>query len=129
MQHGFLAGGIQLEHRAAARPAAIAAASEYCRAIEVPRRVADQAPCGNCPVRSAHKAVEHGLLAARIQHEHRAAASPAAIVKGASGWGSAVEVARAVPDYTRIGIIPVRSAATKRIENGECLSSRRWDCD
>src|SRR5450432_4442556 len=113
MQHGFLAGGIQLEHGAAASPAAIMAASEYCRAVEVPRRIPDQAACGNCPVVSAPKAVEYGLVAAGIHHEHRAAAGPAATVKGAAARGCAVEVARAVTDYTRIGIKPVRSALAK----------------
>ena len=74
VQHGLLTGRIQLEHRSFA-----GSASLECGAVEVARRVPDQACEGILPVRRSREAVQHGFRAGRIQFEHRPATAGAII--------------------------------------------------
>src|SRR5450631_906922 len=104
VQHGLLAGLIQLEHRSAATPEAGDTATILRRTVEISRRVRDHACDGQAPVRSAGEAVQHRLAADRTQLEHCSIEEEAASLSGA------VEIARLVHDQAADGIQPVPAA-------------------
>src|SRR5260370_25682827 len=71
--------------------------------VKVASRIPEQSGVGKSPVRSASEAMQHGLLARRIQLEHRALGESATI------QGGAVKVALLVANQTRFGKPPVHS--------------------
>lgn len=77
----------ELEHGSEERSAAAASG-----AVEITRRVPDQARVGKAPVRRPVKGPQHGFLAVCIYFEH------CTEVKRSAPQGSAVEIARRVPD-------------------------------
>src|ERR1700737_1222289 len=83
----------QLEYRAATPNAARTGAAASRRAVEIARRVGEQAGDGDgrCPV-AAGEDVEHGQAPRRVQLEHRAATIwSIAARRGAALLGCAVE--------------------------------------
>jgi hypothetical protein len=91
------------------------AAAQFGRAVEVPRRVGNQASYGICSV-AAGEAVEHGLGSRRRELEHRAATAGANV--GAARKGRAVEIARRGDRGE--GICSVGEAG-ERVERGQRL--------
>jgi hypothetical protein len=55
-------------------------AAKRSRAVEIARRVADQAGERRCSVRSAGEGVQHGLLAGPVQFEYRSTAERASTI-------------------------------------------------
>src|SRR5947208_444936 len=100
MQHGLMAGGIQLEHGPVTESAA-----GFGSAVEVARRVSDQTCLGICAiVAGGREAVQRSLMAGRVQLEGDPVArvskartrhtdGNASVGKSAAVLGSAVEVA------------------------------------
>ena len=107
MEQGFVAAHIHHEHRSLA----VRVAAPARGAIEVALRIQHYTGAGICAVRTIGEAVEYGLVARRIQLEHRSRAGCAATI------GCAIQVALAVQHDASVGTCAVRPAG-KAVEHG-----------
>jgi hypothetical protein len=129
-------GLAKLEHRAATSCdiAAHRGAAEIGRAVEIARRIGDQAGEGFFPV-AAGEAVEDIQGPRRRQLEDCAATRGLIAARiGAAQLGRAVEIARRVGDQAGVGICPVAGAAAReRMEGSQLLrrgcAGKARDCD
>src|SRR5215471_6115654 len=89
VEHGLLARGAQLEYDPTSVLTIAEVAACGSRAVEVARRIPDQARQWKTSVRTPGEAIEHGLLAGWAQLEHNPA-SDATIAEVAAKPGGAV---------------------------------------
>lgn len=84
-------------------PAIATTAAGRSSAVEISRRVPNQAAGGSAPISSASETVQHCQRAGGIQLEHYS------VTRRAAQGASTVEIARRVPDQTCGGISAIRS--------------------